>query len=419
VILGIDASNLRTGGGLTHLQQFLQAAEPERHGIERILLWGGKSTLDELPARRWLRLIHEPLLDGALHKRLLWQWYMLPALAASGCDLLFSPGGNSRPSRLPSVVMCRNMLPFEPEELARYKFSFEFVRLSLLARSQARSFRTADGVIFLTEYARSAVMQRVRELRGLSTVIPHGVDPRFRRKVQEEGRVARPPDAAFRFLYVSTIDLYKHQEKVAHAVADLRKKGYPVGLDLVGAAYPPALKELMSEIKRLGPAASTVVYHGPAPFATLEGLYHRADAFVFASSCENLPNILVEAMASGLAVACSRRGPMPEVLGDAGVYFDPEDSGSIGTALERIVSSAELRSRLSAAAQKRSQRYSWTECATRTLTFLQQVAATTASPTDKAHPAADSSGGSVTRRHSKTPNTRCSCPVSQFTSPVC
>jgi glycosyltransferase involved in cell wall biosynthesis len=340
-----------------------------------------------LPGRRWLHVIHERLLDGALHQRLLWQWFMLPAIAARACNLLFSPGGNRRASHLPSVVMCRNMLPFDPDEMARYKGSFEFVRLNLLTRSQARSFQSADGVIFLSEYARSAVMRRVPKLRGLSTVIAHGVDPRFRRTLGgEQGRPTHSPDGAFRFLYVSTIDVYKHQVKVARAVADLRANGYPVGLDLVGAAYRPALKELMSEIERLGPAAGEIVYHGPAEFATLDSLYGRADGFVFASSCENLPNILIEAMASGLPIACSRRGPMPEVLGDSGLYFDPEDSGSIAWALEQIVSSAELRSRLSADAQARSQKYSWTVCAARTLTFLHRVYVRAASRPGKARP---------------------------------
>jgi len=53
-------------------------------------------------------------------------------------------------------------------------------------------------------------------------------------------------------------------------------------------------------------------------------------------------NILVEAMASGLPIACSNRGPMPEVLGDAGVYFDPEDPHDIARALrtDRIADAA-------------------------------------------------------------------------------
>ena len=45
---------------------------------------------------------------------------------------------------------------------------------------------------------------------------------------------------------------------------------------------------------------------------------------IFASSCESSSCVLIENMASGLPIACSNRGPMPEVLKDGGVYFDPE-----------------------------------------------------------------------------------------------
>ena len=65
------------------------------------------------------------------------------------------------------------------------------------------------------------------------------------------------------------------------------------------------------------------------PYHELHSEYKDADLGVFASSCENLPIILIEKMASGLPIACSNKGPMPEVLGSAGVYFDPENSYEI------------------------------------------------------------------------------------------
>ena len=48
MILGIDASNIRAGGGVTHLQNLLQFAVPEKVGIKKVIVWGGKNTLDQL-----------------------------------------------------------------------------------------------------------------------------------------------------------------------------------------------------------------------------------------------------------------------------------------------------------------------------------------------------------------------------------
>ena len=55
--------------------------------------------------------------------------------------------------------------------------------------------------------------------------------------------------------------------------------------------------------------------------------YLDADLGLFASSCENMPNILLETMGAGLPIACSNRQPMPEILKNGGEYFDPEKSG--------------------------------------------------------------------------------------------
>jgi glycosyltransferase involved in cell wall biosynthesis len=175
-------------------------------------------------------------------------------------------------------------------------------------------------------------------------------------------------------LYVSILDVYKHQEQVVQAVALLRQEGLPVKLDLVGPAYPPVLSRLTAMLRQLDPQGNFINYAGPLPYAEMPGVNRDADGFVFASSCENMPNILLEAMASGLPIACSGRGPMPEVLGEAGVYFDPEDPTSIAAALRELLSSPELRARWAQAAYQRARGFSWEQCAQQTLEFLAQVA---------------------------------------------
>jgi glycosyltransferase involved in cell wall biosynthesis len=103
--------------------------------------------------------------------------------------------------------------------------------------------------------------------------------------------------------------------------------------------------------------------------------YRAADAFVFASACENMPNSLLEAMAGGLAIACSGRRPMTDILGDAGVYFDPDASASIAAAMSRLMHDDALRARLGAAAHARARPYDWTRCAHDTFAFLAGIAA--------------------------------------------
>src|SRR4051812_32548146 len=121
--VAIDASNLRGGGGITHLVGLLSAAAPEQSGVTEVIVWAPSATLQALPARPWLSKVKDPLLDKSLAHRLYWRRFRLPLLAA-GCDVIFSPGGGLGVSSKPVVTMFRNMLPFEPGERARYGWSW-------------------------------------------------------------------------------------------------------------------------------------------------------------------------------------------------------------------------------------------------------------------------------------------------------
>jgi glycosyltransferase involved in cell wall biosynthesis len=251
------------------------------------------------------------------------------------------------------------------------------LRLLLLRWGQTRTFQRAQGVIFLTRYAHDTVREIAR-VRGEVAIVPHGVEERFRRAPRPQRNLAEcSSERPLRLLYVSIVDLYKHQWKVAEAVAALRESGLPVAIDFVGPAYPPAQRRLHQVLVRLDPAADFLRYRGPVPFEELHALSEQADVFVFASSCENMPNILLEAMAAGFPIACSRRGPMDEILGDAGVYFDPEDTASIASSLRKLIEDAELRMRCAERAHARAQAYSWKRCANETFAFLRQVVAST------------------------------------------
>lgn len=381
MIIGIDASNIRAGGGLTHLVQLLAAADPSRHGFERVVVWAEGPTLARLGDRPWLEKRSDGWLNGSLVRRLLWQQSRLSGLArAAGVDVLLAPGGTALCDFRPLVTMSRNLLPFDAKALRRYVWRREIIRLTVLRYIQTWSFRRADGVIFLTAYARQTVLQATGAIRGRTVVIPHGVDGRFLRPPRPRESRGRPqPRCPLRLVYVSIVDFYKHQGEVAQAVAKLRAEGLPLVLDLIGPAYRPALRKLRRVLRRLDPERAFLRYRGAVPYEGLPQEYSRADIGIFASSCENLPNILLEMMASGLPIACSDRGPMPEVLGSAGVYFDPEDPASIAAAIRRLVEEPETAEKLAWAAFERAGNYSWERCARETFSFLSEVAAKTAS----------------------------------------
>lgn len=373
--IGIDATNLRGGGGITHLVELLRIAEPAYSNIERIVVWAGISTLKLIEDRPWLDKRSMSLLDNGLLHRTLWQILHLSESARKeGCDLLFVPGGSYTGNFHPVVIMSQNLLPFDMAELKRYGWVFFRLKLLLLRLTQSCSFKKADGIIFLTEYASEVVLKVTGKLLGKTSIVPHGLSPRFNRSPKIQRDIAEYNDSnPYRVLYVSIVDQYKHQWHVVEAIATLRKKGFPVVLDLVGPAYTPALMRLNATIDAIDFGRSWVHYHGAISFDELHHQYAQSDLGLFASSCENMPNILLETMASGLPIACSKKRPMPEILGRAGIYFDPEEPDDIARALCELIESPNLRAELSEASYATAQQYSWQRCADETFSFLNAI----------------------------------------------
>lgn len=374
-ILGIDASNIRAGGGLTHLVEFLRVAEPVNFGFVKVIIWAPRTTLNCIDERSWLVKRSSPLLDLNYVARSIWQRFELDFLAKmEGVTLLFVPGGTVFSKFYPVVTLSQNLLPFDWNELARYGFSLTSLRLLLLRWTQSRSFIKAQGTIFLSHFAKNTVQKVTGILEGDTNIIPHGVDQRFISMPRQQHPMSCYNDKEpFTLIYVSIIDAYKHQWNVAEAVSKLRLQGYPIIIKFIGPAYPPAFQRFQRTLLKLDPEGAYLNYIGPISFQELHKHYICADLCVFASSCENLPNILIEGMASGLPIACSDRGPMPEALADAGIYFDPENPNSISGAIKILLDSPELRAKTAETAYIRANTYSWAKCANDTLDFLNKV----------------------------------------------
>lgn len=372
--IGIDASSLRRGGGLTHLVELLRVANPETHNFSKIRVWGGQGTLDRLPTFEWLAKEWHPWLDRSIAYRALWKRMVFPRIGPTACDILFVPGGLYAGNFNPRVAMSQNMLPFEWGEMRRYGVSYELIRNWLLRRGQIRDFESADGLIFLTQYAADHIVPYLSRSGRITATIPHGIDPVFLRAPRQQKELNQCSlERPFSLLYVSIVDVYKHQWNVIEAVGRMRRKGVPVELILVGPSYGPALRRMLATAKRVDKDGEFIRYVGEKSKTELVQMYHAADMFVFASSCENLPNIMIEAMAAGLPIVSSDRGPMPEVLGDAGDYFDPESVDSVERAVWQLSQDSARRAELSRRAFIKGKEFSWRRCADETFEFLRLV----------------------------------------------
>ena len=373
--IGIDATNLRLGGGITHLSELLLAADPKRDGFIRIVVWGGAKTLSQLPQRPWLSCVDCDFWQANLFLRVFMQVFLLSRLAKkAGCDLLFIPGGSYAGSFHPVITMSQSVLPFDWLAIKSNGWSFRALKFMLLRWVQASSFRRSDGVIFLTQFAKKMVLAQMGSLSVPTAVIAHGLASQFygAPKVQQQ-IAAYSSEHPFVLLYVSIIDTYKHQVEVVKAAALLRSLGYPVQLRLVGPAHASSLLQLQKVMLECDPQKAWIDYIGPVSHQQLSSEYAKADLGIVASSCESFGMIGLEKMAAGLPLACANQGAMMEVLQEAALFFDPKNPTEIAQVIQRYIDSPELRSQKQSAGVKRAREFIWETCASQTFAFMHTV----------------------------------------------
>jgi glycosyltransferase involved in cell wall biosynthesis len=167
-------------------------------------------------------------------------------------------------------------------------------------------------------------------------------------------------------LTVSAKKPHKNLLRLIEALTRVRERVPNVVLVLPGK--PTAYEE---ELKRFAQARGLM---GAVRFPTylsagdLEGLYGVADCFVLPSLREGFGLPILEAMQRGLPVACAEASALPEVAGDAALYFDPYEPSAIAEAITALLTRPDLAGRLVDAGRRRQKSFTWRLCAERTLT---------------------------------------------------
>ncbi len=283
MILGIDATNIRSGGGLTHLKEILSNRSKNDFPFSKIIIWGSNSTLNKLPDDVIILKKSHLLLNKSFIFSFLFQLFLFSKLAKKEkCKLLFIPGGTFLGSFKNFVSMSQNMLPFQKEESTRFKDIKSRLRFKLLYFTQSYTFRRSRGLIFLSKFAKDFITQRL-DLKTNYHIIPHGINLSFLNLPKPQREISSyTSENPYKLLYVSIVTVYKHQWNVADAVLRLRQEGYAVTLDLVGGYTGESLEKLNNILKK--DIYSCITYMGLKSYEDLEKIYKSADAFVFAYS---------------------------------------------------------------------------------------------------------------------------------------
>ncbi len=376
MILGIDASNITTGGGLTHCKEILKSELFVKHGFKKIIIWSSTNTLDQIKENTKVIKKTHYLLNFKFIIRIFWNLFFLKkSLKKENCDILLVLGGYSLIRFRPTIIIFQNMLPFEKKELTNFGFSLRRVKLEALRFFFFNSLKKSEGIIFLSKYAFTKIKKILKTKDKQVQIIPHGISNNFFLKRERKCRDFNEINSnePFKIIYVSNIDMYKHQWNVVEAVSRLIYQGYHITIDFIGGSYAPALKKFEKKIESLEDSNKYISYRGNVPHSKLHFEYLDKDLILFASSCENLPIILLEGMATKLPIVSSNLGPMKEVLGEHAIYFNPYDADSIYNAIKKSIHSCNERNNHAKSLLNLSKMYSWEKVSEDTFKFIAKV----------------------------------------------
>jgi len=176
------------------------------------------------------------------------------------------------------------------------------------------------------------------------------------------------------FMYVGQWRKHKNLVKLIRAFATFRHR-YDLDYQLVLVGRPdPLAPEVQKTINQLN-LQSHVVLTGYVADNDIGAFYSAAEAFVFPSLYEGFGLPPLEAMAAGTPVISSNASVMPEVLGDAAIYFDPENIEDIAAKMHNLATSYHLKNSLKEKGLKQVKKYSFSKMAKQTYELYQEVLA--------------------------------------------
>lgn len=238
-----------------------------------------------------------------------------------------------------------------------------------------KSCQNASRIIAVSEGTKKDIVKYLGVNPERIDVIYEGVAPRIRYQA-DSGRIemikTKYGITAPFFLYVGQWRNHKNLVRLIRAFAILRRR-YNLDHQLVIVGQRDKLApEIPATIKQLG-LQDAVITTGYVSDASLPDFYSAAEAFVFPSLYEGFGLPPLEAMTQGTPVISSNASVMPEILGDAALYFDPLNIEDIAAKLYQFATSHKLKYELKERAEAQVRKYSFAKMARETLVVYRKV----------------------------------------------
>ncbi len=364
----------------THFVLDARTATPHFPGIGRYVTSLAQALIPQLTPQESLTLLHDPAYPLSLPDS--------PAVQAVPVNI--SPFSPSQQWELPPLLRSLHascyhsayyLMPYRPG-VPTVLTVYDLIPMLLPEASSQRArllFRSATSlalnasrhILTISEATRTDLLANFSVPAARVHTISLAADPIFRplsADAQADFRTHRGLPQRY-MLYLGSNKPHKNLVRLIEAWDRVIQFGPGRDLPLVIAgawdSHYPEARRRATELELDNP--ERVRWLGPVPEAELPYLYGAALGFVFPSRYEGFGLPVLEAMASGVPVACSNVSSLPEVAGDAALLFDPKDVQSIAVSLRRLIEEADLRTDLRRRGLERAAGFTWKQAAAETL----------------------------------------------------
>ncbi|MDR1955574.1 MAG: glycosyltransferase family 4 protein [Treponema sp.] len=306
----------------------------------------------------------------------LWHIFRYPQFARDRVyNACFFPAAHKQlpyTSPCPTVGVVHDMAAY-----AYGLFGFEKTGMACIWRFLPNALRRLDRIIAVSHWVKQQLVERVKVKESRIEVIPNGIDHAafYPRPRNEESVVLIQPFSFRRpyVLYASRLEHpLKNHVRLIEAFGIFKEQTkYPHRLVLAGRDLHG-----VEQIKAAAAGSAfrnDIFFTGHFPPKNLPELYAGADIVVIPSLYEGFGMGVLEAMASGVPVACARTGSLPETAEHAALYFDPYKPEDMADRMVTLTTNREVYRECRRRGLERAAVFSWDRCAARTLDLIQET----------------------------------------------
>jgi glycosyltransferase involved in cell wall biosynthesis len=300
-----------------------------------------------------------------------WTLVGLPRAAArAGVSLIHAPAYTAPFWSRAPVVLTIHDVSYElyPEW---YPYRRDWMRRAFYRRSA----HAAAQIMTVSEFSASEIVKAYGIPRQRIAVVPLGVEAHSFGPADRATACQLPTEVVAPFLlHVGDLHERRNLGVIVEAMFEARRHfGSAPALSLVLAGVDRGVGDALCALAEEQGARDAVVRLGPVGEPLLRSLYHCATALVYPSLYEGFGLPLLEAMASGTPVIASRAAAIPEVVADAGMLVEPEDTAAWADAIVKVVNDEHLREQLRTRGLARASTFTWERTARATLAVYRNV----------------------------------------------